>query len=77
MINPLDTSSIPHEPNKKGPGNDPKCNGWGWLWEDSYGNRVTCWRCAGTGSIPNLTQPRAAGTISVENEGDEDEGVSL
>ena len=31
---------------------DPVCQGSGWLWEDAYGNKMTCWRCAGTGMTP-------------------------
>lgn len=41
----------------KGPGNDPQCNGTGWLWQDRY-NKMPCWRCAGTGNVPELISPK-------------------
>ncbi len=50
-------------------GNDPVCSGQGWLWEDAYGNRVTCWRCAGTGNVPNLVIPAQVGPITPQDEG--------
>jgi hypothetical protein len=65
----LDSSSIPHEPSKKGPGNDLTCNGWGYLWRDAYDNEVKCWRCAGTGNVPNLVEPKASGPIQTQDDG--------
>lgn len=66
-----DGSSKPTKqpPQGLGPGQDPVCNGTGWLWEDAYGNQVKCWRCVGTGRIPNLVPPRPLGTIPETDDG--------
>jgi len=48
---------------------DRTCNGTGFLWVDSYGNAVTCWRCAGSGITPSLVPEKEAGSISNETNG--------
>ena len=58
-------------------GNDPVCNGQGWLWQDAYGNEVKCWRCAGTGNVPNLIPIKENAKISLEAEGDGIDGVHI
>lgn len=50
---------------------DNVCNGTGWLWEDAYGNRITCWRCAGSGTIGDI-QNKQNGPISRQDQDDED-----
>jgi hypothetical protein len=63
---------IPWGQNK---GSDPVCNGTGWLWQDAYGNRVTCWRCVGTGKIDIYIQNQPNIKINPESEGEAKEGI--
>lgn len=52
---------------------DAVCNGQGWIWRTPY-FEITCWRCAGTGTVPELVPPKEKGPISPLAEGDDDEG---
>lgn len=51
---------------------DAVCNGTGFLWVDPYGNSVLCWRCVGTGEIPNTIPVKENGKISPLDQQDED-----
>lgn len=66
--NPVNDFKQP--PKGLSPGQDPVCNGTGYLWQDAYGNQVKCWRCVGTGNIPNLIPIKQNQKISEEAEGD-------
>jgi hypothetical protein len=57
-------------------GNDPVCNGTGFLWETPYG-ALTCWRCAGTGGVPELVPPKEKGKLSPEAVDDGIDGITI